>query len=846
MEHPPESGTTRQELADFLRRERSRILVDWAQASESARVHEVDHGTLIDHLPGFIEAVARCVENGEAGKLARHADMHALVRLEAGYSLEEVIREYAVLRSVILEHWHALHPDASNIRLNRAIDDAVAQSVSWFGRSRQRTLQALDRISAVAFKSHDLDELLLSLLRVVVGTVESVDAAALFLRDGDLLRLRTTVGLERDAELGLTMKIGEGFGGTVAATREPRELRRAADEPLVRSTAIHEKGIRALYGLPLLRSGKVIGVAELGSRTVWEFSAADKLLFRTMVDRVTAAISVQRLHDKLLAEKTRIGLVTELLPVAVFVTDETGRIVEMNRGARNLWGEDVEKLRGTTNHEAFRARQPDDHTPIQDWGAPRALRSGETIRNEMLEILTFDEAWRTIWGSAAPLKTEDGQVFGAVEVHADITEMRQREEELRFFAEVSTALSETLDLDKTLERVARLAVPRLADWCGIDLVEDTGDERTGPALRRVALTHVDQRIERLTRAIARRFAPGLLFPGSRRVVADGKPLLVSDVSEAFVQEFAISPEHAEAIRSLDLRSYLCVPMILRDRIVGAITLSTGPSRRRYEEHDLRVAQELAWRATLAVENARLYAEAQQAIRTRDELWDIAAHELRNPLTAVHLQIATALRQVNRAPQDFDRLTSKLRAADRQVERLIALTNELLDTTRARSGRLEIRPEPMDFAALVREVVNSYRSQTEAAGVEVDCQVEGELRGRWDPVRLEQVVTNLLSNAVKYGRGRPIRVRLCSTGGRARLEVKDEGIGISREDQRRLFRPFERAPGSREVTGLGLGLYVSRIIVEAHHGRLTVRSTPGVCSVFTVELPLDIGSDGVEA
>lgn len=843
------------QLAEFLRRERAQIIAQWVVSSAPSRSRQVDHATLVDHLPDFLEAIAQLMESGERpdfgkqnGDFDRQSGIHALVRLEAGYNLEEVIREYATLRTVILERWRQLSPGGSNVLLNRAIDDAIAASVSWFSWSRQRTLAALDRISEVAFEIEDLDELLLSLLRVVVEATESVNAAAIFLRDGDLLRLRTTVGLERDAELGLTMKIGEGFGGRVAARRMPLELRQAANDPMVRSAAIHESGIRALYGLPLMHKGEVIGVAELGSRIAWEFAESDKLLFRTMVERATAAIATQRLKDAVLAEGRRVRLVTELLPVGVFEIDSEGRIVLVNPGARAIWGDAVEERLGSAQHDEFKAWRVSNGQRVRasDWAVSKALRDGETTRNEELEIVSFDGIRRTILASAAPLhdREKHGRITGAVEVHADITEMRRRESELRFLAEVSTALSQTLDLDLTLDRIARVAVPWLADWCGIDLLDRRSD-RQEPTVRRVALTHADPRLERVSTEMAAKWPPGLSVVGSNRVIATGKPLLVSDVNDSFLEGLAQSAEHLDMLRRLNLRSYMCVPMIMRDTIVGAIALSTGPSKRRFEERDLRVAQELAWRASLAFENARLYAESQEAIRTRDELWDIAAHELRNPLTAVHLQIATALRQARRTPDDIERLTSKLLAADRQVERLIALTNELLDTTRARSGRLEVRQEFMDLSRLVREVVEAQRNQTDAIGVTLHCDVEDDVYGHWDPVRLEQVVTNLLSNAIKYGRRKPIRVRLAKEGNIARLSVADEGIGIEPKDQHRIFQPFERTGGTREVSGMGLGLYVSRIIVEAHHGRLQVKSTPGVGSVFTMELPLEPLPNGAD-
>jgi signal transduction histidine kinase len=177
---------------------------------------------------------------------------------------------------------------------------------------------------------------------------------------------------------------------------------------------------------------------------------------------------------------------------------------------------------------------------------------------------------------------------------------------------------------------------------------------------------------------------------------------------------------------------------------------------------------------------------------------------------------------------------------RQMLRLSKLVEDMLDVSRIAHGKLQLKATPTDLAELVRGVIDHFRDQLEANGVRADLTVEREVRGIWDPYRLEQVVTNLLTNAIKYGAGHSFEIRIGADERMARIVFRDHGIGISAEDQARLFRQFERAESVQGINGLGLGLYISRQIVEAHGGTIRVESIPGEGSAFTVEIPIDAG------
>ncbi|MCU1279153.1 MAG: Sensory box histidine kinase [bacterium] len=230
-------------------------------------------------------------------------------------------------------------------------------------------------------------------------------------------------------------------------------------------------------------------------------------------------------------------------------------------------------------------------------------------------------------------------------------------------------------------------------------------------------------------------------------------------------------------------------------------------------------------------------QAQQAIRVRDDFLSIASHELKTPLTSLKLQVQglSMMPPASLSPEDGARVKQTLDVIDRQVVRLDKLIANLLDVSRIAAGRLLIDPAEADLSTLVREVVRQFEPQLARCHCKLESRIEESVVGWWDAPRIDQVVTNLISNAIKYGDGKPIELSVESTPESARVTVRDHGIGISPEDQRRIFGRFERA-ASLSYGGLGLGLFISAQIVRAHGGTIRVESTPELGSLFTVELP----------
>ena len=470
--------------------------------------------------------------------------------------------------------------------------------------------------------------------------------------------------------------------------------------------------------------------------------------------------------------------------------------------------------------------------------------------------------------NATPITDEQGQVTLAVNVFRDITERKRAEDAARFLAAAGTALAESLDYRVTLQRVADLAVPTLADWCVVDVVEDGGIER-------VALAHADPAKIEATERLQR------LYPddpsatqGVPNVVRTGQPELVPEISDAMLEAAARDAEHLRLLRELQLRSYIVVPLIARGRTLGAVSLVGATGRRRYDAADLAVAQDLAARAALALDNARLYREAreqaethallnralretiaerdetaarlQQTLRTRDEFLAAAAHDLKSPLSSIKMGAQMLYRRVQRhGPLDVPALRESLARIDQTATRAAAQVDELLDLAHIQmGGPLDLERQPVDLVELARAVLAEHALASERHELQL-LAYEPELVGDWDERRLRRVIGNLVDNAIKYSpNGGLVEVRVqresdeASGSDWAVLAVRDQGVGIPAAELERIFERFQRGANVvGRIAGTGLGLASARHIVDAHGGAILVDSQEGGGTTFTVRLPL---------
>jgi signal transduction histidine kinase len=407
---------------------------------------------------------------------------------------------------------------------------------------------------------------------------------------------------------------------------------------------------------------------------------------------------------------------------------------------------------------------------------------------------------------------------------------------LPLLAEAGAALSDLLEPAAIARSIAALTTRHLADWCAIVTRHPDGSlQCSGFSHRDPAKVALGAELERLLPQ------PGGVPFRTSLVLVGGPSQLLPEITADSFDPGAVRPEVMKLVRSLGAESALVVGLSAAAGAPrSAMLLVSASSQRRYGPGDLQVAEELARRTAQALAHARLYLEAQAAIRQREEFLSIAAHELRTPLATLQLTTQSMLLALDSPPLDLPFLRARAQAAERQGLRLGRLINDLLDVSGIHAGQLRLQREKMDLVAAVSAVLGRMQDDLTRRRIDVAVHAPDPVVGRWDPDRLEQVITNLLSNAVKYGHGRPVRVVVRGMDERALLEVQDQGIGMSADVVGRLFQAFERGVAAGHYGGLGLGLYITAQIVRAHGGTVSVRSTPGEGSTFTVALPRDPG------
>ena len=693
-------------LADFIHAHAEHIIAIWKQRVSPSV--EMSDGAIAEHLAAILGRIAEYVAAEPAETCLCLDDLpkaHTVDRLLSGLDFEQVISEYSLLRQSILGSWDhttgAAIPVADLQKLDLAFDALIAQAAGRFARIRDRLFQSVDRVTDAALASADVDVFLQDLLRVAIEATGTVHTAGVLLREENRLRLRATVGLEDDVASGFSLAVGEGFAGRVADHGQPLLVHHAAEDPTILSATIRGKGVRGLYGVPMIQQGKVIGVAEFGSLTAVDFSEEDKLLFRTVVSRATSAV----------------------------------------------------------------------------------------VKAQIL------------------------------------ADLRRAEGAQRFLAEASRRFAESLDYEATLDTIAQLAVPSIADWCIVDLLEDG-------RMRRVSVVHADPAQEPLANELKtghpvdQNAAVGI---GS--VPRSGTTEWRGRLTDRELQAIARDPEHLALLRRLKLRAYVVVPILTKDVLLGTISLVTAESNRRYSESDVAVAEDLARRAAMAIENARLYAEARRAVHVREQVLATVSHDLRNQLNVVAIASELLLRTVNL--QDTA-IAKPLMVIARTTRSMKDLVNDLLDLASIQAGKLSLSAGPIPLASLVEEAREMHESAARAASLRLTADDIPHVDVFADRGRVLQVLSNLLGNAIKFTpSGGAIALRANATDAEVTISVVDTGRGIPAQDLATVFEPY-RARGSG--AGSGLGLLIAQGLVERHDGRNWIYSREHAGTTVSFTLP----------
>lgn len=482
----------------------------------------------------------------------------------------------------------------------------------------------------------------------------------------------------------------------------------------------------------------------------------------------------------------------------------------------------------------------------------RLLEEFDAVSDFRSEIYRADGTTIWIGEHARGVRDGDGRLLYYEGTVQDISDRRRAETEranfireqaarqaaerenrrFAFLAEAGGVLASSLDHEATLTSVARLAVASVADLCLIDIVEADG------TLRRLAIAHADPAKDVLARGLQRTPPASNAVHPVNQVVRSGRPHLLKEVPDSLLQAIARDNEHLATLRALGAHSSIVVPLVAHGEIHGAISFLAGESGRVYGPDDLQLAEELARRAALAVENARLYREAQEAIALRNEFLSVAAHELKTPLTSLRGTAQLLLRRLTRGDDlAADALRPLMRRLDEQSGKLGRLIDQLLDTSRIEAGKLVLDCQAVDVVQLVAEMRRALLARDLPNPIHLNAPPAAQA---WiDPLRFEQVLANLLDNALKFSQaGEPITIEIGQPDAEnVHISVRDRGIGIPPEHRARVFERFHQAHAKDYGSGLGLGLYISRQIVDLHGGQIVADFPDDGGTIFTLTLPV---------
>lgn len=446
-------------------------------------------------------------------------------------------------------------------------------------------------------------------------------------------------------------------------------------------------------------------------------------------------------------------------------------------------------------------------------------------------------AERGDWAELSCYPLADG---GLATQWKNITAKKKAEEALHYFERATELFTSPLDPEERLADLARLVVPDLADWCGVDVLDDEGVPRS------VAVAHVDPEKVRFARELNQRYPTDMSAKtGVANVFRTGQPELYPEITDEMLAVGAVDDEHLRITRELGLRSAMIVPLSVRGSTFGVLTLVSAESRRRYGADDLALATELARRAAFAIDSARQHQqalkaqhEAERANRAKSQFLAAMSHELRTPLNAI-AGYAQLLSMGIRGPITDDQHADLARIEQSQ-RHLLGLINDVLEFARIEAGRVEYHLAPIPVATLLGDLEDFVRPQLRNRELEFFCDDPPEgVFVRADPDKARQILLNLLSNAVKFTppKGR-IDVRCEQTDGRVYIRVRDTGVGIAADRMDSVFEPFVQVHRSltEPTGGVGLGLAISRDLARAMNGELRGESRVGEGSTFTLELP----------
>jgi len=535
----------------------------------------------------------------------------------------------------------------------------------------------------------------------------------------------------------------------------------------------------------------------------------------------------KRAEEALKESEAKFSGIIAISADAIISVDEELRITIFNDGAEKIFGYSKAEVLGTSLDMLLPERLRETHRQhIAAFiaGHPTARRMGERTTT----VVGLRKNGEEFPAEAAISKLEVGGKLLLTVALRDITERTRVEMDKHILAEAGAVFASSLDYKQTLESIAQLIVRHLADLCIIDMIEEHA------SLKRLTVVHADPAMAALCERLA-------TMPISPRhtlgwVAIETKQVQVfNDLNTEFVPPWATDPKYAQLARDLSSRSALVVPLLSGGDALGALVLvSSRPNR--YGPRDVALATELARRASLALQNARLMAAERRARQARDEVLAIVAHDVRAPLSSILLAAESLEHRLAETGLAAGKRT--VQTILRAVQRANRLITDLLDVARIEAGAFSVELDRIDPRQVVGDAVTSQRPLAASAGIELRIELDDELPELWaDRDRLLQILENLIGNAIKFTPAHgQITLRATPQTGTVLFSVTDTGIGIPAEDLAHIFDRFWQA-SQAERRGAGLGLAICKGLVETHGGRVWVESTPGHGSTFSFTIPV---------
>ncbi|HEY3123305.1 MAG TPA: GAF domain-containing protein, partial [Thermoanaerobaculia bacterium] len=622
---------------------------------------------------------------------------------------------------------------------------------------------------------------------------------------------------------------GVGMPGRVWASGKPAWIPDViTDSNFPRAVYALHDGLRAGCGFPIESRGEILGVIEF-FRT--EPRAADPELMDALGDlgrRIGQFIERKTAEEALREREESYRALFEINPLPMWLRDpDTLEFVAVNEAALRQYGFSREEFLQRTVRDILAPEEIESIAEFR-WDRTAGIEPWNAgVRKHRRKDGSF--LWVEVSGRDVVV---GGRRLRLMLAH-DVTERKRVGEEHRFLAEASAILGSSLDYEVTLPSLARLAVPQLGDCCVIDLLDAHG------AVRRVAVSHAEPEKDPLLR----RYPPNPSSPiGVHHVLRSGESELIRQVTESMLKESAWDPEHLRLLEE-NVFSYLCVPLKARGRTLGAMTLIRSVPGRGYDEIDLALAEELARRAALAVDNALLFAEAREASAQKSRFLSAVSHDLRTPANAITLLSSLIRKEAEqRGIGDVTRLLERCRRLETASSSFADLLSDLLEIGSFDSGQKRLHEEEFALSDLIEECLATCAVPARQKGL--------RLRTRWDTVpagvradrtELGRVLTNLVSNAVKFTDSGFVRIEVSRTpNGDLQLHIRDTGPGIPPEHLASIFSEFFQVRNDERdrSKGSGLGLAISRRILQAFGGSLRVESRVGAGSVFIATLPAE--------